>query len=102
MKIPESFIFQDFISYSLHVMVPTRNRTGDTRIFSPLLYQLSYGTIVFITGAKIGRFFNSAIVSLKLFTLLRSSIPVQLTQFRFHRVLPCNFPEKRWLHVRLL
>ena len=26
----------------------TRNRTGDTRIFSPLLYQLSYGTIVFI------------------------------------------------------
>ena len=25
----------------------TRNRTGDTRIFSPLLYQLSYGTIGF-------------------------------------------------------
>ena len=25
----------------------TRNRTGDTRIFSPLLYQLSYGTIAF-------------------------------------------------------
>ena len=24
----------------------TRNRTGDTRIFSPLLYQLSYGTNV--------------------------------------------------------
>ena len=24
----------------------TRNRTGDSRIFSPLLYQLSYGTIV--------------------------------------------------------
>ena len=23
----------------------TRNRTGDTRIFSPLLYQLSYGTM---------------------------------------------------------
>ena len=23
----------------------TRNRTGDTRIFSPLLYQLSYGTV---------------------------------------------------------
>ena len=23
----------------------TRNRTGDTRIFSPLLYQLSYGTL---------------------------------------------------------
>ena len=26
----------------------TRNRTGDTRIFSPLLYQLSYGTIAFL------------------------------------------------------
>ena len=25
----------------------TRNRTGDTRIFSPLLYQLSYGTVLF-------------------------------------------------------
>ena len=25
----------------------TRNRTGDTRIFSPLLYQLSYGTYIF-------------------------------------------------------
>ena len=24
----------------------TRNRTGDTRIFSPLLYQLSYGTVL--------------------------------------------------------
>ena len=26
----------------------TRNRTGDTRIFSPLLYQLSYGTFPFL------------------------------------------------------
>ena len=26
----------------------TRNRTGDTRIFSPLLYQLSYGTNFFL------------------------------------------------------
>lgn len=26
----------------------TRNRTGDTRIFSPLLYQLSYGTITIL------------------------------------------------------
>ena len=31
----------------------TRNRTGDTRIFSPLLYQLSYGTIVLIKIATI-------------------------------------------------
>ena len=26
----------------------TRNRTGDTRIFSPLLYQLSYGTVLYL------------------------------------------------------
>ena len=30
----------------------TRNRTGDTRIFSPLLYQLSYGTLVLFNGCK--------------------------------------------------
>ena len=40
----------------------TRNRTGDTRIFSPLLYQLSYGTIFVYASclkasANIGRFF---------------------------------------------
>ena len=35
----------------------TRNRTGDTRIFSPLLYQLSYGTnIMRIASAKINAF----------------------------------------------
>ena len=31
----------------------TRNRTGDTRIFSPLLYQLSYGTCRYFSSAKI-------------------------------------------------
>ena len=31
----------------------TRNRTGDTRIFSPLLYQLSYGTLRFFASAKV-------------------------------------------------
>ena len=37
----------------------TRNRTGDTRIFSPLLYQLSYGTIDFFkSGAKVLLFFD--------------------------------------------
>ena len=35
----------------------TRNRTGDTRIFSPLLYQLSYGTIfIAFCGCKDRRF----------------------------------------------
>ncbi len=36
----------------------TRNRTGDTRIFSPLLYQLSYGTF-FVCGCKYTIFFLS-------------------------------------------
>ena len=34
----------------------TRNRTGDTRIFSPLLYQLSYGTVAF-ASANVEHFF---------------------------------------------
>ena len=37
----------------------TRNRTGDTRIFSPLLYQLSYGTSL-ISGAKVVLILESA------------------------------------------
>ena len=36
----------------------TRNRTGDTRIFSPLLYQLSYGTIFLFVSAKVGLIFE--------------------------------------------
>ena len=34
----------------------TRNRTGDTRIFSPLLYQLSYGTLL-VCGCKCRDYF---------------------------------------------
>ena len=37
----------------------TRNRTGDTRIFSPLLYQLSYGTMS-LASAKVRIIFVSA------------------------------------------
>ena len=36
---------ESYESNSLIFSGATRNRTGDTRIFSPLLYQLSYGTI---------------------------------------------------------
>ena len=36
----------------------TRNRTGDTRIFSPLLYQLSYGTILLFAFAKVQQNFK--------------------------------------------
>jgi hypothetical protein len=35
----------------------TRNRTRDTRIFSPLLYLLSYGTL-FLRAAKIKQKFK--------------------------------------------
>ena len=54
-KIPISLGNQDFtifcfsskLSFAFLQSGATRNRTGDTRIFSPLLYQLSYGTISF-------------------------------------------------------
>ncbi len=36
---------ESYFCNSLVFSGATRNRTGDTRIFSPLLYQLSYGTI---------------------------------------------------------
>ena len=38
--------------FSVFLRGTTRNRTGDTRIFSPLLYQLSYGTIVLQSVGK--------------------------------------------------
>ena len=52
----------------------TRNRTGDTRIFSPLLYQLSYGTNTLICYsfefcfAKVPQFFESTNYSALYFT----------------------------------
>ena len=38
--------FRGFHLFAVILRGATRNRTGDTRIFSPLLYQLSYGTNV--------------------------------------------------------
>ena len=55
----------------------TRNRTGDTRIFSPLLYQLSYGTFPF-AGAKVVLYFG-----------LRKYSDVFLFIFLQKRVIPC-------------
>ena len=43
--------FKGFFYYRI-VSGATRNRTGDTRIFSPLLYQLSYGTVVLFNECK--------------------------------------------------
>ncbi len=36
----------------------TRIRTGDTRIFSPMLYQLSYGTVFLLASAKVRHIFE--------------------------------------------
>ncbi len=41
----KSFNFRDLPNLKSFKGGATRNRTGDTRIFSPLLYQLSYGTL---------------------------------------------------------
>ena len=43
---------ESYESDSLFISGATRNRTGDTRIFSPLLYQLSYGTSSVDCGCK--------------------------------------------------
>ena len=45
------FEIQGFTSFAFLKSGATRNRTGDTRIFSPLLYQLSYGTKMVIGRA---------------------------------------------------
>ena len=43
-KTLKCLIFRDLPNLKSFKSGATRNRTGDTRIFSPLLYQLSYGT----------------------------------------------------------
>ena len=46
-KIPRTSLkFRDLHRFAFLKSGATRNRTGDTRIFSPLLYQLSYGTLL--------------------------------------------------------
>ena len=58
----------------------TRNRTGDTRIFSPLLYQLSYGTIWsarLICECKNRKFFSNH----QIFTAFSSSLCIFLPTF---------------------
>ena len=56
----EMLNFNWFHNFAFLQSGATRNRTGDTRIFSPLLYQLSYGTF---TGAKIRTFLIPAIAN---------------------------------------
>ena len=47
-----SLKFRGFHLFAVILRGATRNRTGDTRIFSPLLYQLSYGTITLFRFAS--------------------------------------------------
>ena len=68
-------MFPYFFTNTLFGSGVTRNRTGDTRIFSPLLYQLSYDTIIFcyrflITAAKVLLFFESAKLYGEIFSIL--------------------------------
>ena len=54
--------FSGFHDFSFCKSGATRNRTGDTRIFSPLLYQLSYGTIfISFAVAKVVKLLDYAI-----------------------------------------
>ncbi len=48
----------------------TRNRTGDTRIFSPLLYQLSYGTKICFYKKETLLFFRFCVAKVGSFPIL--------------------------------
>ena len=55
-------IFGDLPNLKSFKSGATRNRTGDTRIFSPLLYQLSYGTMfISFAVAKVVKLLDYAI-----------------------------------------
>ncbi len=62
----------------------TENRTRDTRIFSPLLYQLSYGTIPFVWDYKDRQYFLQCKLFLKIFSKYCQS----LYFFGIFRVIP--------------
>ena len=57
-KFLKYLIFRDLPNLKSFKSGATRNRTGDTRIFSPLLYQLSYGTFL-VCGCKGSETFES-------------------------------------------
>ena len=62
MKNPRTSLkFRDLHRFAFLKSGATRNRTGDTRIFSPLLYQLSYGTMfISFAVAKVVKLLESA------------------------------------------
>ena len=57
-----SLKFRGFHLFAVILRGATRNRTGDTRIFSPLLYQLSYDTMfISFAVAKVVKLLDYAI-----------------------------------------
>ena len=61
-----SLKFRGFHLFAVILRGATRNRTGDTRIFSPLLYQLSYGTMfISFAVAKVVKLLDYAIAFIK-------------------------------------
>ena len=57
-----SLKFRGFHLFAVILRGATGNRTGDTRIFSPLLYQLSYGTMfISFAVAKVVKLLDYAI-----------------------------------------
>ena len=67
------------LSFAFLLSGATRNRTGDTRIFSPLLYQLSYGTMaVFLNpSAKVDVFlYTCKFLTIKLHAFQIFCIPL--------------------------
>ena len=61
----------------------TRNRTGDTRIFSPLLYQLSYGTIIYASCLKASANIESFLILCKFFRKKNSSKRIFIGKMAF-------------------
>ena len=71
------------------------NRTSDTRIFSPLLYQLSYGTIVFAC-AKIELF----LIIFLIFTVKMKKRRYFYFKYRFLKRFVLLFPNFVYLCPR--
>ena len=82
-----SLKFRGFHLFAVILRGATRNRTGDTRIFSPLLYQLSYGTVV-LRVQRYGIFLFCANFMIKIFK--NFSIMVFCFIFALSKVTECS------------
>ena len=69
--------------YALCFGGATRNRTGDTRIFSPLLYQLSYGTKSVVK--HIGTYFSAHSIKNLSFSFVVAKVDIFLILQIFYK-----------------